>query len=55
VPKDLLDIFRRLQRCRVACTISLADPVIGRRYQAKLWLADLPVEKAEQAAGINVA
>ena len=32
-----------------------ADHVTGRRYQAKLWSADLPIEQAEQAAGANVA
>lgn len=32
-----------------------ADRVTGRRYQAKLWQADLPVEQAERLAGADVA
>lgn len=31
-----------------------ADRVTGRRYQAKLWSADLPAEQAERLAGANV-
>jgi hypothetical protein len=34
---------------------SAADQVTGRRYQAKLWSPDVPVERAEKAAGAIVA
>jgi len=32
-----------------------ADAVTGRRYQAKLWRADIPANQAEQAAGAPAA
>ena len=32
-----------------------ADGVTGRRYQAKLWFSDVPVQEAEKVAGARIA